>query len=97
MIGLDIQVTLDSAYKRGRARVKGRNTMAEKVDQARQDIIDALPVSGRVTYEELRVKLLSAGKTKALARFHDARRDGAVKVQLENGADGQLVMFVSRA
>lgn len=71
--------------------------MAQSIEPARQALIDALPTSGRVTYEELRVKLLSAGQVKALNRIHEMRRDGQIKAEVETGADGQPVLYVSRA
>lgn len=71
--------------------------MPQPVDPNRQALIDALPTAGRVSYDELRTKLLSSGQIKPLARFHDLRREGLIKTEIEKGADGEAVMFVSRA
>lgn len=71
--------------------------MAQSPDPERQKLIDALPTTGKMVYEELRNKLLSTGNVKAVSRFHDMRRDGSVKAELVNNADGTQTMFVSRA
>lgn len=70
--------------------------MAQSIDPERQKLIDALPTTGKLSYDELRNKLLSTGNVKAVNRFHDMRRDGSVKVEIVNNADGSSTLFVSR-
>lgn len=70
--------------------------MAQAPDPARQELLDALPVTGRITYEALRNALLSTGKVKAVGRFHDMRRDGTIKAEVETLPDGTPILYVSR-
>lgn len=70
--------------------------MPAPTDPNRQELIDALPASGTMTYEALRLKLLASGNTKAISRFHDMRRDGGVKTSWEV-IDGKRTLMVSRA
>lgn len=71
--------------------------MAQYNDPARQELIDALPTTGSVSYDDLRTKLLSAGKVKAVNRFHEMRRDGAIKAEIVVNPDKTQTLVVSRA
>jgi hypothetical protein len=70
--------------------------MAQATDPERQKLIDALPTTGRISYDEMRTKLLSTGQAKAVNRFHDMRRDGSVKAEIVNNPDGTQTLFISR-
>lgn len=61
----------------------------------KQQLVSAVPETGEIPYEELRLAMITANQKKALNRFHDMRRKGELVVRLEN-QNGELKMFVSR-
>lgn len=50
-----------------------------------QALVEALPETGTVTYQELRDNLAAARKPQALAGFHKARRSGVIEARVIGG------------
>lgn len=70
-----------------------RSTDAEAV----QAVLDALPVSGEITYTELRDKLIAAGNGGALNLYRSMKRSGQLTSRLVADEAGNIRHLVGRA
>jgi len=61
--------------------------------ELKQQVLDAVPATGEVVYDDLRQNLIMSGNQKALGQFHSMRRAGELAVRL-NREDGKL--YVAR-
>lgn len=65
------------------------------MNEQRQQILNSLPVTGEVTYEAFRTKLVQEGNETLLQHFHDMRRKGELKVRLDTSS-GTAILYVAR-
>ena len=69
---------------------------AKTPEEARVVLVDAVPASGEIAYDDLYTNLLTAGERKAIAEFHAMRRSGQLSTRIDRTGDVP-VMYVSRA
>lgn len=69
------------------------------VSQEKQALLNAVPTSGEIKYDDLVSALFASGNRRAIRQFHDMRRSGEVQVFLDPNPDPEArgkVMFVAR-
>lgn len=67
------------------------------MDQAKQDVLNAIPETGEIEYNDLRIALITANKLGAVKQINHMRRAGEVAHRLEVQPDKKSVkLFISR-
>jgi hypothetical protein len=69
---------------------------AKTPEEARTVLVDAVPATGEILYDDLYNNLLVAGERKAIAEFHAMRRSGQLATRIER-TDNGAQLYVSRA
>lgn len=71
----------------------GRATASEMQDQ----VLNAIPATGEISYRNLHNALNSTGKGQALAYYRALKKAGRISVRLVQNPDGTVDHLVSRA
>jgi len=71
--------------------------MARKVDSRLQEIVDFLPATGEMLYDDWKQAINAAGRYSDLPLTRTAKQQGLVNYRLQTNADGSQSLFCSRA
>lgn len=71
--------------------------MARKVDPRLQEIVDFLPETGEVLYDDWKAQINAAGRSNDLSLTRVAKQQGLAIYRAQDNGDGTLSLYVSRA
>lgn len=70
--------------------------MARKLDEKLQAVIDLLPATGEVLYDDWKQQIVAAGRFNDLIKTRVAKQQNLVAYRLQENEDGSQSLFVSR-
>lgn len=70
--------------------------MAKKQDEGLQAVIELLPATGEVLYDDWKQQIVAAGRYADLQKTRTAKQQGLVNYRLQTNEDGSQSLFVSR-
>ncbi len=65
------------------------------MNEQKQVLLNALPATGEITYDDFRQKVVTQGQEQALEQFHAMRRKEQIKVRMDSST-GAVVLYLSR-
>lgn len=71
--------------------------MARKEDSRLQEIVDFLPPTGEMLYDDWKQAINAAGRYSDLPLTRTAKQQGLVNYRIQKNADGSQSLFCSRA
>lgn len=70
--------------------------MAKKPDENLQAVVDLLPATGEVLYDDWKSQIVAAGRYADLSKTRTAKQQNLVNYRVQTNDDGSQSLFVSR-
>lgn len=70
--------------------------MARQPDQGLQEVVNLLPPTGEVLYDDWKQQIVAAGLYAQISKTRTAKQQGLVNYRLQTNPNGSQSLFVSR-